>query len=168
MSSTARIFVSSVRIPLKAWTSVLVYTVFVLGIGLATGRSPVQGVLPTLWYLETEVKRCVSRLPYAPSESNRNRRRRRRRRGRKRRLHVIFLNSNIGGGGGFHTGSTPQVGHFWSIVPAPGDCDGEFGGMKIGRGNRSPQRKPAPPPLCPLQIPPDQTRARTRAAAVGS
>jgi hypothetical protein len=26
----------------------------------------------------------------------------------------------------------------WSIVPAPGDYDdGEFGGMKIGRGNRS-------------------------------
>jgi hypothetical protein len=26
----------------------------------------------------------------------------------------------------------------WPIVPAPGDCDdGEFGGMKIGRGNRS-------------------------------
>jgi hypothetical protein len=26
----------------------------------------------------------------------------------------------------------------WPIVPAPGDYDeGEFGGMKIGRGNRS-------------------------------
>jgi hypothetical protein len=24
----------------------------------------------------------------------------------------------------------------WPVVPAPGDCDdGEFGGMKIGRGN---------------------------------
>jgi hypothetical protein len=35
------------------------------------------------------------------------------------------------------------------IVPVPGDCeDGElFGGMKIGRGNRSTQRKPAPTPL---------------------
>jgi hypothetical protein len=42
----------------------------------------------------------------------------------------------------------------WSIVPAPGDCDdGEFGGMKIGRGNRSTRRKPAPAPLCPSQIP---------------
>jgi hypothetical protein len=31
----------------------------------------------------------------------------------------------------------------WPIVPAPGDCDdGEFGGMKIGRGNRSTLRKP--------------------------
>jgi hypothetical protein len=52
---------------------------------------------------------------------------------------------------------------------APGDYDdGEFGGMKIGRGNRSTRGKPAPAPLCPPQIPLDQTRARTRAAAVGS
>jgi hypothetical protein len=45
-----------------------------------------------------------------------------------------------------------------------GDC-GENGGMKIGRGNRSTRRKPAPAPLCPPQIPHDQTRARTRTAA---
>jgi hypothetical protein len=32
-----------------------------------------------------------------------------------------------------------------------GDC-GEIGGMKIGRGNRSTRRKPAPAPLCPRQI----------------
>jgi hypothetical protein len=38
----------------------------------------------------------------------------------------------------------------------------------IGRGNRSTRRKPAPEPLCPPQIPLDQTWARTRAAAVGS
>jgi hypothetical protein len=49
-----------------------------------------------------------------------------------------------------------------------GDC-GVVGGMKTGRGNRSTRRKPAPPaPLCPPQIPHDQTRARSRAAAVGS
>jgi hypothetical protein len=47
------------------------------------------------------------------------------------------------------------------------DC-GEIGGMKIGRGNRSTRRKPAPAPLWPPQIPHDETRARTRAAAVGS
>jgi hypothetical protein len=42
----------------------------------------------------------------------------------------------------------------WPIVPAPGDCDDrEFGGIKIGRGNRSTRRKPAPAPLCPPQIP---------------
>jgi hypothetical protein len=40
------------------------------------------------------------------------------------------------------------------IVPSPGDYEhGEFGGMIIGRGNRSTRRKPAPVPLCPPQIP---------------
>jgi hypothetical protein len=34
------------------------------------------------------------------------------------------------------------------IVPAPGDYDdGETDGMKIGRGDRSARRKPAPIPL---------------------
>jgi hypothetical protein len=34
------------------------------------------------------------------------------------------------------------------IVPAPGDYDdGEIGGIKIGRGNRSTRRKPTPVPL---------------------
>jgi hypothetical protein len=57
----------------------------------------------------------------------------------------------------------------WPIVPAPSDYDdGEFGGMKIGRGNRSTRRKPPPAPLCPPQILLDQTRVWTRAAAVGS
>jgi hypothetical protein len=47
----------------------------------------------------------------------------------------------------------------WPNVPAPGDYDDEeFGGMKIGRGNRSTRRKPAPVPLCPPQITLDQTR----------
>jgi hypothetical protein len=35
-----------------------------------------------------------------------------------------------------------------------GDC-GETSGMKIGRGNRSTRRKPAPASLCPPQIPYD-------------
>jgi hypothetical protein len=48
------------------------------------------------------------------------------------------------------------------------DDDCGAGGMKIGRGNRSTGRKPATSPLCPSQIPHEQTRARTRAAAVGS
>jgi hypothetical protein len=48
-----------------------------------------------------------------------------------------------------------------------GDC-GAIGGMKFGRGNRSTRKKPAPAPLCPPQISHDQTRARIRAAAVGS
>jgi hypothetical protein len=47
---------------------------------------------------------------------------------------------------------------YWPIVPAPGDCeDGEFGGMNSS-GNRSTRRKPTPAPLCPPQIPLDQTR----------
>jgi hypothetical protein len=72
-------------------------------------------------------------------------------------------------GGGVQTGSTRHVGHFWPIVPAPGDCeDVEFGGIQIGRENRSTRRKPAPAPLCIPQIPLDQIRARTLAAAVGS
>jgi hypothetical protein len=72
-------------------------------------------------------------------------------------------------GGGVKTESTRHVGYFWPIVPAPSDCeDGELGGMKNGRENRSTRRKPAPTLLCPPQIPHDQTRARTRAAEVGS
>jgi hypothetical protein len=45
---------------------------------------------------------------------------------------------------------------------------GVVGGMKIWRGNRSTQRKSAPVPLCPPQIPHDLTWDRTRAPAVGS
>jgi hypothetical protein len=53
------------------------------------------------------------------------------------------------------------------IVPAPGDYDvGEIGG-RIGRGNRSTRRKPAPVPLCPPQTP-HAARTRTQAATVGS
>jgi hypothetical protein len=37
-----------------------------------------------------------------------------------------------------------------------------------GRGNRSTGGKPAPVPLCPLQIPHDLAGARTWAATVGS
>jgi hypothetical protein len=44
---------------------------------------------------------------------------------------------------------------------------GAVGGMNIGRGNQSTRRKPAPMPLCPPQIPHDQTWYRTRAAVAG-
>jgi hypothetical protein len=47
-----------------------------------------------------------------------------------------------------------------------GEC-GVIGGM-LGKLNGSTQRKPAPVPFCPPQIPSGMTRARTRAAAVGS
>jgi hypothetical protein len=48
-----------------------------------------------------------------------------------------------------------------------GDC-GAIRGMKPGGGNRSTRRKPTPAPLCPPQIPHEQTRTRIWAAAVGS
>jgi hypothetical protein len=56
------------------------------------------------------------------------------------------------------------------IVPAPDYrwIWSIFGGMRIGRGNRSSRRKPVLVPLCPPQIPHDLTRDRTQAAAVGS
>jgi hypothetical protein len=72
-------------------------------------------------------------------------------------------------GGGVQLGPLGTSATEWPIVHAPGDCDdADFGGTKIGRGNRSTRRKPAPTPLCPPQIPLEQTRARTWAAAVGS
>jgi hypothetical protein len=48
------------------------------------------------------------------------------------------------------------------------DDYGAVGGMKIGRGDRSTRRKPAPAPLCPPQIPHGMTWDRTRAASVVS
>jgi hypothetical protein len=84
-------------------------------------------------------------------------------------FYDMLFYSQSGGEDGVHTGSTRHVGHFWPIVHVPGDCeDGEFGGMKIGRGNRSTRRKPVPEPLSSPQIPLDQTRARTLAAEVRS
>jgi hypothetical protein len=61
--------------------------------------------------------------------------------------------------GGVQLGPLGTAAIDWPIVPASGDYDdGELGGMKIGRGNRSTRRKPAPSPICPPQIPLDQTR----------
>jgi hypothetical protein len=57
-------------------------------------------------------------------------------------------------GGGVQLGPLGTSATNCPIVPAPGDYeDGEFGGMMIGRGNRSTRRKPTPVPLCPPQIP---------------
>jgi hypothetical protein len=53
------------------------------------------------------------------------------------------------------------------IVPALSDYDGEIGGMMIGKGNRSTQRKPAPVPLCPPQTP-HAAQTRTQATVVRS
>ena len=41
-------------------------------------------------------------------------------------------------GGGVQLGPLGTAATDWPIVPAPSDCDdGEFGGMKFGRGNQS-------------------------------
>jgi hypothetical protein len=73
----------------------------------------------------------------------------------------VFL-SGIGGGvqlGPLGTAATKK-----HSVPAPGDFDdGEICGMRIGRGNRSTRRKPAPVPLCP-----PLTSHAARVSAVGS
>jgi hypothetical protein len=71
-------------------------------------------------------------------------------------LLVIFLIRIMGGGVQF--GPLGTSANNWPIVPALGDYeDGEFGGMIIGRRNRSIRRKPAPVPICPSQIPHDLT-----------
>jgi hypothetical protein len=69
-------------------------------------------------------------------------------------------------GGGVQLGPLDTAATNRPIVPAPGDYDGEIGGM-IGKENRSTRRKPAPVPLSPPQTP-HAARTRTRAAAVGS
>jgi hypothetical protein len=64
------------------------------------------------------------------------------------------------------TKSTRYCGHFWPIVQAP---DNRWGGLWSNWWNEDcTGRKPEPAPFCPPQIPHNQTRARTRAAAVGS
>jgi hypothetical protein len=46
-------------------------------------------------------------------------------------------------------GTAATTGLFYQLQMIDnGDC-GEIGGMKIGKGNRSTQRKPAPVSLCP-------------------
>jgi hypothetical protein len=64
--------------------------------------------------------------------------------------------------------STWYVGLLYQPRMIDDDDYGAVGGMRIGRGNRSTRKKPAPVPLCPPQIPYDLTRDRPRAAAVGS
>jgi hypothetical protein len=71
----------------------------------------------------------------------------------------VFLIGIVGGGGQLGllgTGATNRP-----IVPAPGDYDGEIGGMMIARGNLS--------QCCFVHhIPHMPARTRTQAAAVGS
>jgi hypothetical protein len=64
-------------------------------------------------------------------------------------------------------GTAATIGLFYQPQMIDDEC-GAVGGMKIGRGNRRTRGKPAPMPLCPPQITHDASRARTRAAEVGS
>jgi hypothetical protein len=81
---------------------------------------------------------------------------------------VVFFFFSFSGWG--ESESTWYVGHCWPIVPARmiDDDYGAVGWMRIGRGNRSTRRKPAPVQLCPSQIPHDLTWDRTRAGTMGS
>jgi hypothetical protein len=80
---------------------------------------------------------------------------------------VVFFLVSLGGVRLSPLGTSATVGLLYQ--PRMIDDDyGAVGGMRIGRGNRSTCKKPAPVPLCPPQIPHDLTWDRTRAAAVGS
>jgi hypothetical protein len=68
---------------------------------------------------------------------------------------------------GVHLVLRPLFGLLYQPRMIHDDDVGAIGGMKIGRGNRSTRRKPAPVPLGQPQIPHDRTQARTRAAEVG-
>jgi hypothetical protein len=74
------------------------------------------------------------------------------------KIYIIYLICVVGGGVQLCRLSTAATNR--PIVPVPGDYDdGEIVGMKIGKGNRSARRNPAPEPLCPPQTP---HAARTR------
>jgi hypothetical protein len=74
----------------------------------------------------------------------------------------VLISNSGGGGGGVQLGPLDTSATISPIVPAPGDYeDGEFGGMIIGRGNRSTQRKSAPAPLCTPRTPHDLTGRET-------
>jgi hypothetical protein len=67
-----------------------------------------------------------------------------------------------------HLVRRPQIGLLYQPRMIDDNRCGAVAGIRIGRGNRSTRRKPAPVRLCPPQIPRDLTWAGTRAATVGS
>jgi hypothetical protein len=82
-------------------------------------------------------------------------------------VFCFFFLVSLGGVRLSPLGTSATVG----LLYQPLMIDDDYGavcGMRIGRGNRSTRRKPAPVPLCTAQIPHDLTWDRTRAAAVGS
>jgi hypothetical protein len=93
------------------------------------------------------------------------------------RLHALYASAYCGHhhvhrafgivGGGVQLGPIGTAATNMPIVPALVDYDDIEIGGRVGRGNRSTRRKPAPMPLRPPQNP-HAARTRTRAAAVGS
>jgi hypothetical protein len=79
---------------------------------------------------------------------------------------VIFFFVSWGGVDWVHLVRRPLIGLLYQ--PRMIDEYWVFGGIKIGRGNLSIQRKPAPVPFCSPQIPHDLTWYRTWSATVGS
>jgi hypothetical protein len=78
----------------------------------------------------------------------------------QKRLFIIIIIIIISGVGLSPLGTAYTSGLLYKPqMIDEGDC-AAIGGMKIGRGNRSPLRKPAPAPLCPPHIPHDQTQKR--------
>jgi hypothetical protein len=70
--------------------------------------------------------------------------------------HVVVFLVSLGGVRLSPLGTSVTVGLLYQ--PRMIDDDyGAAGGMRIGKGNRSTRRKPAPVPLCPPQIPHDLT-----------
>jgi hypothetical protein len=67
--------------------------------------------------------------------------------------------------GGVHSARRPLIGLLYQPRMMDYDECGAVGGMRLGRGNRSTRRKPAPVPLRPPQILYDLTWDRTWAAA---
>jgi hypothetical protein len=74
------------------------------------------------------------------------------------RLLFIII---IIGGVGLSPGTAATSGLLYTPQMIDEDDCGAIGGTKTGRGNRSTRKKPAPAPLCPPQIPHDQTRTHT-------
>jgi hypothetical protein len=63
-------------------------------------------------------------------------------------------------------GTAATTGLLYQLQMIDDDNCGAIGGMIFGRENRSTRWKPAPVPLCPPQIPHDQTRDRTPVAVI--
>jgi hypothetical protein len=81
---------------------------------------------------------------------------------------TFFFLVSLGGERLSPLGTSATVGLLYQPRIIDDDDYGAVGGMRIGRGNRSARRKPAPVRICPPQIPHDLTWDRTRAASVVS